>query len=207
MAETSSPVMQLDFYLNGEYLTMIESAFMYAPGVFAIPYTEGLDRTVVNLYIAYLKRHITAVREAGKRIGVPEAQLDSHDKSKFGEAEFPAYAKHFYGGGAPKEFAAAVLHHYHVNAHHPEHWLFPGNSAISGVTVNNALPMPYHYIQEMAADWLGAQYALSGTWDISPWFNKNAGKKIILHPDTWRSLADVLATVGYSCRFFLSSIS
>lgn len=185
----------------------IYNAVVLAPGIFVHPYTDGVDPNVAAQYIAYLKRHISAVQEAGKRIGVPEAQLDVHDKSKFGASQFPAYAKHFYGGGAPKEFAVAVLDHYHQEKHHPEHWLFPGNSAISGVTVNNALPMPYHYVQEMAADWLGAQYAQSGTWDISPWFNKNAGKKIILHPDTWRSLADVLATVGYSCRFFFDENS
>lgn len=120
----------------------------------------GVDLDVANAYIESLNEHITYVREAGQKIGVHQVQLDTHDRSKWSEAEFPGYARHFKGGGAPDLFASAWLHHIHHNPHHWQHWIFSDGYAPKNSQVENGVvAMPNVYALEMIADWMGASRA------------------------------------------------
>ena len=58
----------------------------------------GVPEAVARDYLLYVRDHIRLVREAGERLGVPEAQLQIHDASKLSQAEFPGYTLHFMGG-------------------------------------------------------------------------------------------------------------
>lgn len=158
-----------------------------------------------SIAIAYMNKvteHIQFVIEAGRVLGVPDAQILYHDYSKFGAAEFGAYARHFYGGGNPREFAYAYLHHLHHNPHHWEHWCFASNygkgedeGMTSGVE-NGALEMPLLYVKEMLADWIGASLAYTGSDDMTKWLNENVAK-IRLHPKTAEVVSGLLNDMGY----------
>jgi hypothetical protein len=158
----------------------------------------GIDRAVANAYTNSLREHIACVQEAGQRIGVPVAQLEVHDLSKWSEAEFPGYAKHFKGGGAPDEFAKAWLHHIHLNSHHWEHWIFSDGFTPKGSTVENGVvQMPPLYILEMVADWMGASRAYTGSWDMADWLSNHI-PKIKVHSKTAEILRGILDGLGYA---------
>lgn len=159
----------------------------------------GVDGAVAVQYYNMACKHIECVIEVGRKLGVPDEQLVLHDLSKFGQAEFPAYARHFYGGGSPAEFAYAFNHHLHNNPHHWQHWCFPtpyddlddGRESDSNVQ-NSALEMPEVYVREMVADWIGASVAYSGSPVLTDWLLKHAAR-IRLHPRT----AEVLSAILY----------
>lgn len=158
----------------------------------------GFSRTVGEEYAKRVLDHIIYVQEAGRRLGVDEAQLLSHDASKWSPEEFPGYALHFCGGGQPMRFAKAWNHHIHQNPHHWQYYLFadgfdlPGSGIIDG-----ALMMLDNYALEMVADWMGASRAYTGSWDMSEWLDKNWAK-IRLHPASRIYVADVLTEQGYT---------
>ena len=72
-------------------------------------------------YLSTLYTHIGYVREAGKKLGVPEYLLAAHDATKLSVCELGAYVKNFQGGGDPAGFPFAVLHHFNHNEHHWQH--------------------------------------------------------------------------------------
>lgn len=158
-----------------------------------------------DVAVAYTNRlceHITNVIAAGRRLGVPDAQILRHDLSKFGASEFPAYARHFCGGGSPREFAYAFQHHLHHNPHHWQHWVFLADSAVdrqdallSGVR-NSALEMPLLYVREMIADWIGASLTYTGSEDMTQWLTENS-PTIRLHPNTAEVVSGLLNELGY----------
>lgn len=157
----------------------------------------GVPLEIGRKYEAYLGRHIEAVREAGPKLGVPTEQLNVHDASKWEGEEFYGYAMHFFGGGAPDDFANAWLHHIHHNPHHWEHWIFPADFTMKGVNIErNCLQMPDEYVLEMVADWQGAGYAITGSWDITNWLDKNLGR-VRLHSKSMAYLEKVLKKIGY----------
>lgn len=161
----------------------------------------------MNQFDAYLEKlntHISCVREAGKRIGVGRQQLLEHDASKFWVDEFEPYANYFYlPDGQPRyrdsisdriqsDFDYAWLHHIHYNPHHWQHWILRNDD-----TSLHVLEMPYTYIHEMVADWMGASMAYTGSWDMTDWLQGNL-KKIILHKNTAEILRDYLQhQLGY----------
>ena len=158
----------------------------------------GVDENVAKKFIETLEDHIKYVREAGKLIEVNDAQLAIHDDSKWTKAEFPGYAMHFQGGGAPDDFSKSWLHHIHCNPHHWQHWLFsdgytPKNSEVE----NGAVEMPRHFALEMIADWMGASMAYTGKWDMADWLMKNI-PRIKVHSKTAKYLKSVLDDIGYS---------
>ena len=158
----------------------------------------GVDEIIAKKYIETLEDHIKYVREAGKTIGVNEDQSAIHDDSKWTEAEFPGYAMHFQGGGAPEEFSRAWLHHIHKNPHHWQHWIFPDGHTPKGSTVENgAVEMPYHFVLEMVADWMGSEMTNKGRWDMSAWLIKNI-PKIRVHSKTAKPLRSILDSLGYA---------
>lgn len=156
-----------------------------------------LQVDTVDLYLDSLVDHIRYVREAGERLRVSPTQLKMHDQSKFSHAEFPFYAKHFQGGGDPDGFAGAWLHHLHNNPHHWQHWLFPDRFTPKGSknVENGAVEMPYNYMLEMVADWMGASMAYTGSWDMTDWLYKNM-PKITLHSKTAADLRNFLDHEG-----------
>lgn len=155
--------------------------------------------TIAEQYADYISRHIKAVQEAGRQLGVSETQLAEHDRSKWLTSEFYGYARHFFGDkNDPDAFAYAWLHHIHHNPHHWQHFIFPDNHAPKNSSAENGvLEMPRHYALEMVADWIGAGVAITGQDDMSEWLAGNIGK-IRLHSKTKVYVVGVLDNLGYA---------
>ena len=171
----------------------------------------GVDDVVAMAFSDSLSEHIAYVRKAGKVIGVPQNQLEIHDASKWTEAEFPGYARHFNDGGAPDEFAKAWLHHIHHNPHHWQHWIYPDGFTPKGSNVENGVvKMPDNYALEMIADWMGASRAYTGSWDMGDWLYKNM-PLIRVHSETANYIRQELDKIGYAdivyTRRFANEIS
>jgi len=152
-------------------------------------------------YADSLNDHIKYVIEFGQRLGVDPQQLSEHDASKWGAEEFGPYARYFHNGkGNPTEMARAWLHHLRENPHHWQYWIFPsGASAWSpnGADVEDgALEMPEKYVLEMVADWHGASYSYTGSWEIYDWLLANLGG-IHMHSKSREFLSRVLQDLGY----------
>lgn len=122
-------------------------------------------------YASYLARHKWFVFLAGLKTGAPIWRLIIHDWSKFMPCEWLPYAEYFYGQKNQIAFDRAWLHHQHLNPHHWQHWVL--NEDCGDL---KCLPIPEHFVREMVADWAGAGRAITGSWDILPWYNKNRGK-------------------------------
>lgn len=167
----------------------------------------GIAEEIAAAYLLSLNKHIAAVREAGLKLGVPREQLDVHDQSKFSLEEFPYYARNFFGDkGDPDGWAKAWLHHIHANPHHWNHWLFADGFAPRGSKVEGgAVPMPTNYLREMVADWMGAGFAYTGSWDMTKWLTENL-PRIRLHSQTIIELSEILAGLGYDAEkiFYIS---
>jgi len=160
----------------------------------------GIDYTVVRDYLESLERHIAFVRQAAFRVrGIPLQQVIQHDLSKYNMDQFPYYARHFYGDkGDEAGFQRAWRIHCSLEPHHWRYWCFPdhfhpdrGQSSMP-----EPMEMPAHYVREMVADWMGANMAYQGTWDMTPWLTENLGK-IVLHPNSATVLRIVLDQQGY----------
>jgi hypothetical protein len=157
----------------------------------------GVDKLVAEKYTETLTLHINSVVEAGEKLNVNYSQLAYHDDSKWSEIEFAGYALHFQGGGAPDEFSRAWLHHIHYNPHHWQHWMFPDNYTPKGSKVENGIvEMPQNYALEMIADWMGASYAYTNSWDMTDWLVGNI-PRIKVHSETAKYLSSVLLELGY----------
>lgn len=158
----------------------------------------GITEEIAAAYLDSLNRHIAAVREAGLKLDVPLEQLNIHDQSKFSLDEFPFYARNFFGDkGDPDGWAKAWLHHIHAGPHHWNHWLFADGFTPKGSTVEGgAVPMPHKYIREMVADWMGAGFAYTGSWDMTKWLTENL-PRIRLHSQTAREVGKILTLLGY----------
>ncbi len=152
----------------------------------------------MQAYLAQLDAHIAYVREAGLKLGgIPAAQLQLHDQSKFSIDELPYYVREFFGDkGDPDGFARAWLHHLHYNPHHWQHWVFPDGYTPAGSGLENGIvEMPVVYAREMVADWLAANRAYQGDWDITTWL-RGHWSQMRLHTNTRRYLKTVLVEAG-----------
>lgn len=146
-------------------------------------------------YLLYLIRHKWLVARAGLKLGVSWWRLIKHDWTKFLPCEWVAYATWFYGptnlvgynaDAVEAAFDAAWNHHQKANDHHWQYWVLSRDDG----TVT-ALPMPFHVILEMVADWIGAGGAL-GLPDTLGWYQANYAK-LNLHPHTRHCVEGVLA--------------
>lgn len=147
-------------------------------------------------YTESLRNHITYVKFAGLKLGLPDWRYEQHDTSKFSQHEIHAYANNFFGAkDNPEGFAYAWLHHIHNNPHHWQYWVFPGDYPQKGSEYNR-LAMPPHYAVEMVADWLGASKAYTDSWDMTDWIFKNYDS-VILHSLTLAFVNDLLSLLGY----------
>lgn len=140
----------------------------------------------------------------GRRVGVSLWRLVIHDWSKFMPVEFVNYARYKYGVKDTREWSKAWLHHLHYNPHHPEHWLLSwhgnpnfydevGEYISSFVTL---LPMPETYVREMIADMSATSKAITGSWNISSWLNKN-GPDMHFRDETVTLIDKVMKELGY----------
>ena len=59
------------------------------------------------------------------------------------------------------------------------------------------MEMPQHFALEMIADWMGASYVYTGSWDMTDWLWKNI-PKIILHSNTAEYVRQTLDMLGYA---------
>lgn len=158
----------------------------------------SVDKAVADAFAKSLWEHISNVREAGAKLGIPAERLATHDYSKWSAEEFPAYARHFHGGGDPAMFARAWLHHIHSNDHHWQHWIFPDGYNPEGANLENGVAeMPVYAALEMVADWMGASKTYTDSWDMADWLIKNM-PKITVHSETAAYLRSILDTLGYA---------
>ena len=166
---------------------------------------EMAEEAYIREYTLSLRKHITAVQEHGRKMGIDELQLQQHDQSKWDrDEEFLPYAYNFHGPGKGKgitaDYARAWLRHLHLNPHHWQHFLFSDgwtpDYGGSGVVINGALEMPEPFAMEMVADWHGASFTYTGSLDIGEWLEKNMNT-IRLHPKTADFLRDTLSSCGY----------
>ena len=166
--------------------------------------------TAAQAYLETLQNHIAAVQEAGVRLGVPFEILKVHDQSKFSREEFMPYALNFFNqDGTPRDsardvpteeiagtdlqieynFTLAWMHHLHLNDHHWQYWIFPDAYSkpamveTGSMTEEGVMKMPGVCVLEMIADWMGASYTYTGSWDMSRWLENNM-PRITLHPTT-----------------------
>jgi|SRR6185369_9173208 len=162
-------------------------------------------------YLRYLVLHKWFVLVAGLKIGAPVWRLVTHDLSKFRPSEWLPYLNRFYGGpypefsgfspaikfdfdcwsaseeGVAEAFDIAWLKHQHRNPHHWQHWILrEDNGDIK------EMMMPYSYVLEMVADWMGAGRVITGKWDVLTWYEKNSAL-IQLSPPTRRQVELILS--------------
>jgi hypothetical protein len=163
------------------------------------PDQYGITELSVDAYFVSLCSHIGYVQEAGRKLGIPNEQLERHDLSKLTVEEFPHYARQFHGDkGDPDGFARCWLHHIHHNPHHWNHWLFADGYTPKGSTVEKGVvEMPQHFAIEMIADWMGASRAYTGSWDMKDWLIKNM-PTIKVHSKTAAYLRQELDKLGYA---------
>ena len=135
-------------------------------------------------YLKYIVRHKWFVAIAAKECGCSLWCIIVHDASKFLPSEWFPYAYTFYDDDGDKryeengDFNTAWNHHQKRNRHHWQYWLLKMDRGDM-----EALPMPYKYVQEMVADWMGAGRAITGKWEVMEWYQKNKNT-IILEPTT-----------------------
>ena len=133
-----------------------------------------------------------------KQIGIPFQGL-LHDLSKFSWVEFSESVKFYQGGksspinAAKKEqgYSLAWQHHKGRNPHHYEHWTDKYDIG----TI--ALKMPFKYVLEMIADYLGAGRAYQGksftlTGEYDWWKNKLKEFPPKMHIETQNFVSYVL---------------
>jgi Family of unknown function (DUF5662) len=152
-------------------------------------------------YASYVVRHKWFVFYAGFDLGAPLWRLVIHDWSKLTQGEWGPYVRKFYGNWGvaygwddadaikarvDAAYSRAWLRHQHRNPHHWQHWLLREDD---GPTV--ALRMPSKLVREMVADWMGAGRAITGRWEVTDWYAKNASK-IVLHPATRDEVEELL---------------
>ena len=123
-----------------------------------------------------------------------------HDLSKFSPVEFFESVKFYQGGKkspipvVKKElgYSKAWQHHKGRNPHHYEYWT---DNYDSGTT---AIKIPYKYVLEMVADWLGAGKAYNGKgFSIEQeieWWNKCRDSKFI-NDETKKLISYIFETI------------
>lgn len=133
-------------------------------------------------YYDYIVDHIANVNEVWKRIrniilsdeeiktnlglGAShiykiDRQIADHDKSKFSPEEYEGYRQWF----SPEKwetrsedfYLKSLIHHYHNNPHHWNHWVTIVNGKPIGVE------MPLEFIMEMVCDLGGMSLGFGGT--------------------------------------------
>ena len=77
-----------------------------------------------------------------------------------------------WGASVIDDFQVAWLHHQKRNRHHWQYWLLREDDHPKALPI----PMPWVYVVEMVADWMGAGRAITVEWDVESWYSANAHK-------------------------------
>ena len=151
-------------------------------------------------YDEYLEDHISGVKRAyqwlcehfedvPKNMGLYTPFIDAHDISKYGDSEYKAYDKYFYGGNRSykvvSDFNYAWLHHIHNNPHHWHYWVLQHDDE-----PEETLEMPYLYVIEMICDWWSFSWKSGDLYSIFDWYEKHKGMK--LHEKTRKLVEETL---------------
>lgn len=172
-----------------------------------LEYRNPHDRRVVSGYHNYLTNHIRNVHRAWDQFLKPffrdklsnqemnevETALDNHDKSKWLEDEYQAYADHWYPdesnfGTNDKDYRKATLLHVLRNPHHWNHWVYTDEDETL-----TPIDMPIINIIEMLCDWSSFQFYRHGT-TANEWYKANKGN-IVLSDKTRKFVEDILKQV------------
>ena len=139
-------------------------------------------------YDQYLKKHISAVKEAFQWLcdNLPSiiyaygynnsnyANIKYHDGSKYSDEEYEAYDAYFYGRNRSSyvvnAFNLAWLHHIHNNKHHWQHWVLINDDPKLGEV---CLEMPYCYVIEMICDWWSFSFSKGDLTEIFSWYDEH----------------------------------
>lgn len=139
-------------------------------------------------YDQYLKKHISAVKEAFQWLcdNLPSiiyaygynnsnyANIKYHDGSKYSDEEYEAYDAYFYGRNRSSyvmnAFNLAWLHHIHNNKHHWQHWVLINDDPKLGEV---CLEMPYCYVIEMICDWWSFSFYKGDLTEIFFWYDEH----------------------------------
>lgn len=114
-----------------------------------------------------------------------------HDLSKFSAIESIGYANWDFKTktGDKSAFDFAWFHHKKHNPHHPEYWI-----DVDRYGVSKNLEIPFHFIVEMVADWMGAGRAYGTPFD--QWADANL-PLFKFHERTAKALLEILQKIGY----------
>lgn len=169
-------------------------------------YMSALNETsIYEQYNDYLSRHIENVQKGYEwaKEYLPEIfvnldmwdmdqQIALHDKSKYSEEEYGAYAKYFYGEKTPeveRAFEYAWLSHQKANPHHPQFWVL-----IKDKDDMRPLEMPYNYILEMIFDHWSFSWKQRNLSEIFNWYEKNR-KNMNIHPNSQKTYEHILSLI------------
>ena len=136
-------------------------------------YNEYISEHIANVKKAYfwLKDH--AIIDFKEDEADFLKQLNIHDLSKYGEKEYDAYDKYFYGNRSyevVQNFNYAWLQHIHKNPHHWQHWILINDDSDLGIV---ALEIPLNYIIEMICDWWSFSWKSGDLYEIFDWYAKH----------------------------------
>lgn len=119
---------------------------------------------------------------------VVEVRINNHDLSKYKSTEFPYYAQHYFGTPtleSEQNYAKALIHHYHENPHHWQHWVYLHKGKVCTVD------MDYVSILEMICDFMSFGLAANNPLEIVEYYNKEKGN-ICLSPKTRATVETII---------------
>lgn len=148
-------------------------------------------------YTNYIKQHCDNVAKAYDWLVKHKIIKDDfihriklHDLSKWGQEEYDAYDKYFYGKEKTPEikeaFNFAWLHHIHQNPHHWQHWVL-----INDDDGTKALEMPEEYIIELVCDWWSFSHKTGKLDEIFDYY-KSHKANLIMHKNSQKRLEELL---------------
>jgi len=148
-------------------------------------------------YAKYVLRHKWYVLRGCRMVRASLWLGVVHDLSKLRPSEWMPYAECFYKPDGSKRkryvesmaFKQAWSQHQKRNKHHWQAWVVIMDR---GELV--PLPMPWRYVREMVADWIGAGLAITGRMEVREWYERSKDK-MILHPDTRNMVEGILRSL------------
>ena len=137
-------------------------------------YEEYLSthKQCVAIGFRWLLKNIPDVLAGTNIDSLREQICKNHDKSKWDEDEYDAYANYFYGESKSQkvldDFNKSWLMHIHKNPHHWQHWVLINDDPGEGEKI---LDMPYNYIIEMICDWWAFSWKQDNLKEIFKWYD------------------------------------
>lgn len=184
-------------------------------------YIDEHKNNVVNAYIEYFKNkdwinelpEEISIEEWNDALSDLEEVVIDHDNSKYMDEEFEPYRRHFhktiqedlYDKENPEEaeivdqeFEIAWMHHYLVNPHHPEFWLY--TDIVDGALIPLDEPrkdgprdMDLLNILHMICDWMGMSLKFRNRYSPVSYYNgEGESKRRIMSTKTRHTLYLIL---------------